>query len=105
MSEHTKKEIVMIADATSDASELLDMAYELLTDLQSQYFDTQDSEELIMTATYYPEKLRATLMTIEYLMFLARGELAVFGDPKSPAAQYLLEKSRRFLAINNTYNV
>ena len=43
MSEHTKKEIVMIADATSDASELLDMAYELLTDLQSQYFDTQDS--------------------------------------------------------------
>ncbi|MBQ8836457.1 MAG: hypothetical protein IJ002_03210 [Clostridia bacterium] len=104
MSDYTKKEIVMIADATSDACELLDMAYGLLTELQSEYFDNSELDSLVITATYSPNKLRLTVSTIEYLLFRARGELDVFGDPQSPAAQHLLDRARRMQTVIDTYN-
>lgn len=93
--EYTKKEIAIVGDAMTTASAHLETASELLEQFYDDYFTSIDLDELIKTATYKPERLRAAIIAVKDYLFEARVEVDSFACTSSPAVEYEQYKAQR----------
>ncbi len=93
--EYTKKEIAIVGDAMTTASAHLETASELLEQFYDDYFTSLDLDELIKTATYKPERLRAAIIAVKDYLFEARVEVDSFACTSSPAVEYEQYKAQR----------